>query len=95
MAAKTSQQVTITWLVSIVTYTPETYEVQYGLEEDALVNFSIVSGSGELETRYQMYNLTLNGLLPNTTYYYRLLTTNNHSTIATNIFTFSTPENRE
>ena len=61
----------------MIAFTPETYSVKYGTERDNLESFSSPVQSG---TNFRAVNLpfsvTVTGLMPQTVYYYQLVTSN-------------------
>ena len=92
ITAKHAQEVIVEWFVTKISYTPEIYTVQYGIEEDELVYFSSINSSDDITLTGQMFNLKLTGLRGNTKYYYRLLTTNSFASVVSSTKTFTTPQ---
>ena len=69
-----SDSVIIQWTVAYISYSPETYVVQYGTSRDSLIHNS---GSTDSEEGEMMsYSVELSGLRDNTTYYVQVLATN-------------------
>ena len=73
----TADSAVIKWLMPVIAYTPETYTVQYGPDEEKL-NFTsdIVIGTGDITARNHIYSTTITDLQSNTIYYYQVLATN-------------------
>ena len=92
ITAKHAQEVIVEWFVTKISYTPEIYTVQYGIEEDELVYFSSINSSDDITLTDQMFNLKLTGLRGSTKYYYRLLTTNSFASVVSSTKTFTTPQ---
>ena len=80
-----SDSVIIQWTVPYISYSPETYVVQYGTSRDSLIHNS---SSTHSEEEVMTYSVELSGLRDNTTYYVQVLATNtaqrsNRSTVHT------------
>ena len=80
-----SDSVIIQWTVPYISYSPETYVVQYGTSRDSLINNGNSTDSKE---EVMTYSVELSGLRDNTTYYVQVLATNtaqrsNRSTVHT------------
>ena len=69
-----SDSVIIQWTVAYISYSPETYVVQYGTSRDSLIHNSRSTDSEEGEMI--SYSVELSGLRDNTTYYVQVLATN-------------------
>ena len=69
-----SDSVIIQWTVPYISYSPETYVVQYGTSRDSLIHNSSSTDSEEEEV--MTYSVELSGLRDNTTYYVQVLATN-------------------
>ncbi|CAI8031820.1 MAM domain-containing glycosylphosphatidylinositol anchor protein 1 [Geodia barretti] len=68
-----SDSVTVQWRVSHISYSPETYVVQYGTSRESLIHNSSRTHS---EEGVMTYSVQLSGLRDNTTYYVQVLATN-------------------
>ena len=68
-----SDSVIIQWTVPYISYSPETYVVQYGTSRDSLIHNS---SSTHSEEEVMTYSVELSGLRDNTTYYVQVLATN-------------------
>ena len=68
-----SDSVIIQWTVSHISYSPETYVVQYGTSRESLIHNSSRTHSEEDRVTY---SVQLSGLRDNTTYYVQVLATN-------------------
>ena len=80
-----SDSVIIQWTVPYISYSPETYVVQYDTSRDSLIHNSSSTHSDE---EVMTYSVELSGLRDNTTYYVQVLATNtaqrsNRSTVHT------------
>ena len=69
-----SDSVIIQWTTAYISYSPETYVVQYGTSRDSLIHNSSARDSEEGEM--MSYSVELSGLRDNTTYYVQVLATN-------------------
>ena len=69
-----SDSVIIQWTVAYISYSPETYVVQYGTSRDSLIHNSRSTDSEEGEM--MSYSVELSGLRDNTIYYVQVLATN-------------------
>ena len=69
-----SDSVIIQWTVAYISYSPETYVVQYGTSRDSLIHHSRSTDSEEGEM--MSYSVELSGLRDNTTYYVQVVATN-------------------
>ena len=69
---------TLEWRIPEIAYDPEMYRVEFGTTQTILNRTSTeVTGSNELTTTNQRYTVELSDLLSETTYYYRVVSTNN------------------
>ena len=68
-----SDSVIIQWTVPYISYSPETYVVQYGTSRDSLIHNS---SSTDSEEEVMTYSVELSGLRDNTTYHVQVLATN-------------------
>ena len=68
-----SDSVIIQWTVPYISYSPETYVVQYGTSRDSLIHNS---SSTDNEEEVMTYSVELSGLRDSTTYYVQVLATN-------------------
>ena len=83
-----SDSVIIQWTVSYISYSPETYVVQYGTSRDSLIHNS---SSTDSEEEVMTYSVELTGLRGNTTYYVQVLATNTaQRSNRTTVHTFTT-----
>jgi hypothetical protein len=73
----TADSAVIEWLIPVISYTPETYTVQYGPDEENL-NFTskIEVGTGDITAKNHIYSTTIMGLQPNMVYYYQVVAAN-------------------
>ena len=69
-----SDSVIIQWTVAYISYSPETYVVQYGTSRDSLIHNNRPTDSEEGEM--MSYSVELSGLRDNTIYYVQVLVTN-------------------
>lgn len=83
-----STSVRVTWYIPQVRFGFETYYIQYGLSMEALdmQSRTIIGGPEENAT----YSITLENLLPLTTYYYRVQATNIVGSTPSNVDMFTT-----
>ena len=67
----------IQWTVVYISYSPETYIVQYGTSEDSLNQNSSAKYSGnDITITSKTYTIELSGLRGNTIYYVQVVATN-------------------
>ena len=86
-------QATISWIVTSVAYTLETYSVKYGIRIDNLDMISNgTDGSSNSTAINQAYSLTITGLEPFTQYYYAVAAYNSFTTTESAIQAFRTTE---
>ena len=78
----------IIWMVTTVD-DAETYTVYYGTNSMTLVNS--IRGMGNTSVSNE-FNVTINGLMPFTTYYYIISAVNSEETTNTSVMTFMTNE---
>ena len=91
ITAKKFTSVTVQWIVTMVAYTPETYVVQYGTSSDSLRNRSDeLPGKMDFTARDQEYSVQLNELIPNTTYYYKVIAKNTQGSTSSIVGNFTT-----
>ena len=89
---------TITWIISEVTYTPENYTVIYGTTDDTLNNTSDIIMTRNINNLQfitatnEIYSVTINGLMINQMYYFRICAVNTINESKTDINTFITSE---
>ena len=87
----THSTATIEWRVQSITYTPETYYVEYGTSPSILDQQSLSTGSGDdLTVMNQIYSLDITGLSSNTTYYYRVVSANSFASTRSSVGSFVT-----
>ena len=94
---------TISFTITNVTYTPETYTVQYGNSSSNLNMTSNNTASVGVDSVHsfitavnQDYSIMLTGLSIDTTYYYQVVVNNTIGNITqTGVFNFTTAEARE
>lgn len=84
---------TVVWVIPAIIYTAEYYSVQYGVIEDMLdQSSSSISSGSDITIVDQMYNITLQNLHPDYTYYYQVTAVNTLFSTSTEVFSFQTPE---
>ena len=92
---------TITWIISEVTYTPENYTVIYGTTDDTLNSISDIIMTRDIDNLQfitatnEIYSVTINGLMINQMYYFRICAVNIINESKTDINTFITSEARK
>ncbi len=86
-------QAAISWIVTSIAYTLETYSVKYGIRVGDLgMTKNLTDGSNDSTTINQAYSLTITGLEPFTQYYYAVAAHNSFTTTESSIQTFRTAE---
>ena len=93
----TSNGAIIQWTVAYISYSPETYIVQYGTSEDSLIqNSSSVYSGNDITITNKTYSVELSGLRDNTTYYVQVQATNtaqrSHTSIVVRLTTLPLTE---
>lgn len=92
----TFNSVTIQWRVSTITYTPEMYIIHYGFSESTLNQRSVtVMGNQDTSVANELFSVTVPELEMDTTYYYRVISTNAHDSASTDTGMFTTLEKDE
>ena len=92
---------TITWIISEVTYTPENYTVIYGTTDDTLNSISDIIMTRDIDNLQfitatnEIYSVTINGLMINQMYYFRICVVNIINESKTDINTFITSDARK
>ena len=86
-------QATISWVVTSIAYTLESYSVIYGVSRDDLdMSSNSTDGGNNYTAINQTYSLTITGLEPFTQYYYSVIAHNSFTTTESSILTFRTTE---
>lgn len=89
----TSTSATVQWVIRRLSYTPEQYTINYGISRETLdLRSTILSSTTNISTLNTTYELTLQGLAPNTAYFYLLRSVNTYGEAATPVMTFTTSE---
>ena len=77
-----ADSVTISWIVSTIAFTPETYVVHYGTSMDTLDSISDpITGLSNFTAMHYKFSTTLTALTPNTIYFYRINLTNSDGSV--------------
>ena len=72
-----NNNLTVQWEIPSISYTPETYHVEYGTQYTVLDSQSVGQDSGDdIKILGQIYSQELTDLQPLTTYYFRVVSTN-------------------
>ena len=83
--------VLIQWTIRSITYTPETYMVQYGTSPGNLnLTSDVIMSGNDITVVDKTYMITLMGLQPVTMYYYRVMVNNSFGSIVSLIGNFIT-----
>ena len=98
----TPNSAAIIFTVPNVTYTPETYFVQYGLTTSTSLNLTSVTERTRLQlvdsvhsfitAEDEDYNITITGLVIDRQYYYRVVANNTNGSVTTDVLNFTTQE---
>ena len=89
----TSTSVTVQWVIPHLSYTPEQYTINYGTARETLDQRSaVLSSRADISLSNTTYQLTLQGLAPNTNYFFQLRSMNSYGETTTEIMTFMTSE---
>ena len=88
-----STQALVSWIVTSISYTSETYFIEYGRSNDTLnMRTDVVAGRGNLTSTNLAYSANITGLRPFTLYYYRVVARNSFTRSETSIQTLQTSE---
>ena len=91
--ASDSNSVTIQWTISSISYTPETYHVEYGTNMNQLDQQSPRQDSGSnIMVHGITYSQELTNLQPEVNYYYRIVSTNDVGSSASRVLNVRTTE---
>ena len=91
MANVSSSSVIIQWTVHLISYTPEQYMIRYGLVFNILDQTSTtVNGNRDVSVANETQVLVVDSLLPETTYYFRVIARNVFGSTQSEIGTFTT-----
>ena len=86
----TRLSVMIVWSVGAVAYTPEHYTIHYSSDE--AVDFTVsIEGTQNILAADMIYSALLTNLLPNTLYFYKIVSTNSFTSSETDVESFITP----
>ena len=89
----TSGSATVQWLIPYISYTPEQYAINFGTARETLVFRSpTLSSSMDISALNITYVLTLQGLAPNTVYFFQLQSVNTYGETTTPVVMFATLE---
>ena len=81
----------IEWKVLSIAYTPESYQVMLGTQQNALNQSGmLIMGGNNLTATNQVFTAELFGLMPDTIYYYQITAVNSHSSTESSIASFVT-----
>ena len=88
-----SISVTVQWMVPYLSYTPEQYTVYYGTVRERLdMRSTTLSSTTDISASNTTYEISLQGLTPNTAYFYQLRSVNTYAETTTAVMTFMTSE---
>ena len=91
VANVSSNSVIIQWTVRLISYTPEQYMIQYGLVLNILNQTgTTVNGNRNVSVVNETQVLVVDSLLPETTYYFRVIARNALGPTQSEIGTFTT-----
>lgn len=86
-----SSSATIQWTVTLISYTPEQYVVQFGLRQNQLNQTGFtVNGNQNLSVVNETHTVVIDALLPDTTYYFRVVARNAFGSTHSRIGAFTT-----
>ena len=89
----TPYSVNILWVVTNITFDPETYSVLYGSNMTMLLSASeVVEGNNDTSVINEVFSSNISGLLPFTTYYYIIRAINTVGSTNTSVMNFTTDE---
>lgn len=89
----TADSATVQWVVPYLAYTQEQYSVSYGTARDSLDQSSpILSSTADISASNVTYNVSIQDLIPNTAYYFQLLSRNTFGMTTSATMTFTTME---
>ena len=91
-----SSSATIQWTVALISYTREQYTVQFGLRQNQLNQTGLtVNGNQNISMMNETHTVVIDGLLPDTTYYFRVVARNAFGSADSRIGTFTTLLNQK
>ena len=86
-----STGILVDWIVTAISYSSESYYIEYGLSSNSLTRRSeVLNGSTNLTETNLAYTLNISGLTPYTQYFYRLAARNTFTTSQTAVQMFQT-----
>ena len=89
----TSNSATVQWLIPYISYTPEQYTIDFGTARETLgLRSSTLSSTTDISALNITYALTLQGLPPNTVYFFQLRSVNTYGATTTPVMLFATLE---
>ena len=89
----TPYSVNISWIVTNITFDPETYTVLDGSNMTMLLNASeVIEGNNDTSANNEVFSSNITGLIPFTTYYYIIRTINTVGSTNTSVMNFTTEE---
>ena len=92
----THSTATIEWRIPVITYTPESYYVEYGTSIASLVERSTVIESGSnLSIVNRIYSVVISGLSSNMTYFYQVVSSNTLTSSRSPLKSFVTVSQRK
>ena len=91
VANVSSSSAIIQWTVRLISYSPEQYMIQYGLRLNILNQTgTTVNGNRDVSVANETHVLVVDSLLPETTYYFRVIARNAFGSTQSEIGTFTT-----
>ena len=91
VANVSSSSAIIQWTVALISYSPEQYTIRYGLALNILNQTgTTVNGNRNVSVVNETHVLVVDNLLPETTYYFRVIARNAFGSTQSEIGTFTT-----
>ena len=89
----TSSSTIVQWVVPYLSYTPEQYTINYGTARETLDQRSAtLSSTTDISATNTTYRISLQGLAPNTIYFFQLHSVNTHGETTAAVMMFMTSE---
>ena len=86
--ASDNNSLTVQWEIPSISYTPETYHVEYGTQDTVLDSQNVGHNSGDdIRILGQVYSEELIDLQPLTTYYFRVVSAGSTASIVRSVRT--------